>query len=132
MTQFITNILKNLGCSHCQEYEFQDNNYKENMKSWKLYLKEYELYSGLLLYNDNLKKDISYIIKKNECIFLLDNNENIFIKLEYIAKNDDDNNSILVSTDDYQDVYESIQQMEKTYDKNLNAYLIGIYNIKKT
>ena len=132
MTQFITNILKNFGCSHCQEYEFQENNNKENMKSWKLYLKEYELYSGLLLYNDNIKKDISYIIKKNECIYLLDDNEKVFIKLEYISKNDDDNNSILVSTEDYQDIYENIQQMEKTYDKKLDAYLIGIYNIKKT
>jgi len=131
MTEFITNILKNLGCSHCQEYEFQENYNKENMKSWKLYLKEYEMYSAMLLYNDNLKKDISYIIKKNECIYLLKDDDEIFIKLEFISKSDDNNYSILVPTDDYQELYEKIEQMDKTYDKNLDAYLIGIYHIKK-
>ena len=131
MTEFITNILKNLFCSHCQEYEFQENYNKENMKSWKLYLKEYEMYSAMLLYNDNLKKDISYIIKKNECIYLLKDDDEIFIKLEFISKSDDNNYSILVPTDDYQELYEKIEQMDKTYDKNLDAYLIGIYHIKK-
>ena len=131
MAEFITNILKNLGCSHCQEYEFQENYSKENMKSWKLYLKEYELYSAMLLYNDKLKKDISFIIKKNECIYLLDDKDEIFIKLEFISKSEDDNTSILVPTDDYQELYEKIEQMDKTYDKDLDAYLIGIYNIKK-
>ena len=131
MTEFITNILKNLGCSHCQEYEFQENYNKEDMKSWKLYLKEYEMYSAMLLYNDKLKKDISYIIKKNEYICLLDDKDEIFIKLEFISKSDDENNSILVPTDDYQELYEKIEQMDKIYDKDLNAYLIGIYNIKK-
>jgi hypothetical protein len=131
MTEFITNILKNLGCSHCQEYEFQENFNKENMTSWKLYLKEYELYSAMLLYNDKLKKDISFIIKKNECIYLLNDKDEIFIKLEFISKSEDDNTSILVPTDDYQELYEKIEQMDKTYDKDLDAYLIGIYNIKK-
>ena len=131
MTEFITNVLKNLGCSHCQEYEFQENYNNENMKSWKLYLKEYEMYSAMLLYNDNLKKDISYIIKKNECIYLLNDKDEVFIKLEFISKTVDDNNSILVPTDDYQELYESIEQMDKIYDKNLDAHLIGVYNIKK-
>ena len=131
MTEFITNVLKNLGCSHCQEYEFQENYNTENMKSWKLYLKEYEMYSAMLLYNDNLKKDISYIIKKNECIYLLNDKDEVFIKLEFISKSEDDNNSILVPTDDYQELYESIEQMDKIYDKNLDAHLIGVYNIKK-
>jgi hypothetical protein len=130
MTDFITSILKNLGCSHCQEYEFQENYNKENMKFWKLYLKEYEMYSAMLLYNDNLKKDISYLIKKNECVYLLDDKDEIFIKLEFISKSEDDHNSILVPTDDYQELYESIEQMNKIYDKDLDAYLIGIYNIK--
>ena len=131
MTEFITNVLKNLGCSHCQEYEFQENYNNENMKSWKLYLKEYEMYSAMLLYNDNLKKDISYIIKKNECIYLLNDKDEVFIKLEFISISEDDNNSILVPTDDYQELYESIEQMDKIYDKNLDAHLIGVYNIKK-
>ena len=53
------------------------------MKSWKLYLKEYDMYSAMLLYNDNLKKDISFIIKKNECINLLDDKGDVFIKAHY-------------------------------------------------
>jgi serine/threonine protein phosphatase PrpC len=85
----------------------------------------------MLLYNENLKKDISFIIKKNECINLLDDKSDVFIKLEFISKSDDDITSILVPTDEYQELYENIEQMNKTYDKNLDAYLIGIYNIKK-
>jgi len=130
MADFITNFLKNLGCSQCQEYEFQETN-KENLKSWKLYLKEYEMYSAMILYNDILKKDISYIINKNESIFLLDENDKIYIKLEFIAKSEDNNTSILVPGDEYQELYEQIGNMEKTYDKDMNAYLIGIFNIRK-
>ena len=132
MTEFITNLLKNLGCSHCQDFDFKDNNTKENLKQWKLYLKEYEMFSSMMLYNDNLKKDISYIINKNESVFLLDNNNEIFIKLEYISNNEEDNISILVPTDEYQSLYENIEQIEKTFDKNMNAYYIGTYNLRKT
>jgi hypothetical protein len=131
MIEFITNILKKIGCSNCQEYELQEDYDKENMKFWKLYLKEYEMFSAMLLYNDNLKKDISYIIKKNECILLLNDKDEIFIKLEFVSKSEDDNNSILVPTDDYKELYEKIEQMDKTYDKDLDAYLIGVYKIKK-
>ena len=130
MADFITNFLKNLGCSQCQEYEFQETT-KENLKSWKLYLKEYEMYSAMILYNDILKKDISYIINKNESIFLLDENDKIYIKLEFIAKSEDNNTSILVPGDEYQELYEQIGNMEKTYDKDMNAYLIGTFNIRK-
>ena len=119
-----------MGCSHCQEYEFQENN-KENYKEWKLYLKEYEMYSAMILYNPKLKKDISYLISKNETIILYqkENNE-IFLKLEYILS-DENNNSILVPTDEFQDIYEKIEQLEKEFDKDRNAYYIGIFNIKK-
>lgn len=130
MTEFITKFLKNLGCSQCQEYEFQELN-ETNLKEWKLYLKEYEMYSAMILYNDNLKKDISYIIKKNETIFLLDSNDNIYIKLEYISQNEIDNMAILVPTDEYQEIYENIGNMDKKFDKEFNAYLIGTFNIKK-
>jgi len=127
MTEFLTNILKNLGCSHCQEFEFQENTNKENFKNWKLYIKEYEMFSAMTLYNDILNKDISHIININECIFLLDNNNNIFIKLEYISLNDVDNTPILVPTEDYQ----NIDKLDKIFDKNKNAYLIGTFTIKK-
>ena len=130
MTEFITKFLKNLGCSQCQEYEFQEIN-DNNLKGWKLYLKEYEMYSAMVLYNDILKKDISYIIKKNDSILLLDDNENIYIKLEYISQNESDNMCILVATDDYQEIYENIGNMDKQFDKDFNAYLIGIFNLRK-
>ena len=130
MSELITNLLKNLGCSHCQEFEFQDSN-KNNLKDWKLYLKEYEMYSAMILHNSKLKKDISYLINKNENIILLnkENNE-VFLKLEYILS-DENNNSILVPTDEFVDMYEKIEQLEKDFDKDINAYYILTYNIKK-
>jgi hypothetical protein len=89
------------------------------------------MYTAMLLYNDKLKKDISYIIKKNECICLLDEKDEIFIKLEFISQSEDNSTSILVPTDDYQDLYETISQMDKKYDKDIDAFLIGVYNIRK-
>ena len=100
MSDLITSVLKNLGCSYCQEYEFQENYNKENYKSWSLYLKEYEMYSAMILYNDKLKKDISFIINKGESVFLLDENNEILVKLEFISKSDDEKTSILVPTDE--------------------------------
>lgn len=127
MSELLTNILKNIGCSYCQEYEYQENiNY---FKSWKLYLKEYEMYSAMILYNDKLKKDISHIIKKNDSIFLLADN-NIVLKLEYIS-NESDNNAILVPTDEYNEFYEKIEEMNKSFDNNLKAYYIGTFDIEK-
>jgi hypothetical protein len=131
MSDLITSVLKNLGCSYCQEYEFQENYNKENYKSWSLYLKEYEMYSAMILYNDKLKKDISYIINKGESVFLLDENNEILVKLEFISKSDDEKTSILVPTDEYQSFYEKIEQLDKKFDKDLNAQFIGNYNIKK-
>jgi hypothetical protein len=132
MTEFITNFLKHLGCSHCQEFEFQNTKNNENLKDWKLFLKEYEMYSAMFLYNENLKKDISYIINKNESVFLVKENNDIFLKLEYISNNEKDNISILVPTDEYQNIYENIESMEKVFNKDMNAYYIGTYNIKKS
>jgi len=130
MSELITNFLKNIGCSHCQEFEFQDN-IKDNLKDWKLYLKEYEMYSAMILYNSKLKKDISYLINKDENIILVNKeNNDIFIKLEFILS-DENNNSILVPTDEFTDMYEKIEQLEKDFDKDINAYYIGSYNLKK-
>ena len=127
MSELLTNILKNIGCSYCQEYEYQENiNY---FKSWKLYLKEYEMYSAMILYNYKLKKDISHIIKKNDSIFLLTNN-NIVLKLEYVS-NESDNNAILVPTDEYNEFYEKIEEMNKSFDENLKAHYIGTFDIEK-
>ena len=70
MTDLITSFLKNLGCSYCQEYNFEDN--KTKFSLWKMYLKEYEMYSSIHLYNNESKKDISEKIKKNDVISLFD------------------------------------------------------------
>ena len=131
MSELLTSLLKNIGCSHCQEFEFQENYNKDSYKSWKLYLKEYEMYSAMILYNSKLDKDISYLIGKNDSILLLNENNEIFIKLEYISNNEEDNTSILVPTDEYQELYEQIENMDKKFDKKKNAYLIGVYDIKK-
>ena len=131
MAELLTDFLKNMGCSYCQEYEFQDNTKKEKFKSWKLYLKEYEMYSAMILYNDVLKKDISNIINNNDTICLKDINDdkNIILKLEFVTKSDDGEFSILVPTDEYQHFYEEIENMNKFFDKNINAYYIGTYNL---
>jgi hypothetical protein len=131
MTDFITSFLKNIGCSHCQEFEFQENYNKDNYKSWKLFLKEYEMYSSMILVNSKLNKDISFLISKNESIFLLDDKDEIFIKLEYISNNEDDNTCILVPTEEYEELYSKIESMDKKFDKKYNAYYIGTYNLKK-
>ena len=131
MTEFITMFLKNLGCSHCQEFEFQENYNHENFKSWKLYIKEYEMYSAMILYNDILKKDISYLIPKNDCILLYNQKNELFIKLEYIARSDDNQYSILVATDEYQELYETFQELNKVFDPQMDAYCIGTFCVKK-
>jgi hypothetical protein len=131
MAEFIKNILKNLGCSHCQDFDFKESNNNENYKNWKLYLKEYDMFSSMILHNDILEKDISYIINKNNSVLLLDEKNEVYIKLEYISNNEQDNLPILVPTDEYQSLYEKIEQMDKKFDKKMNAYYIGTYNIKK-
>jgi len=133
MSQLVTNILKNLGCSYCQEYEFQDNS-KEKYKDWSLYLKEYEMYSAMILYNETLDKNISEYFKKGEYIALLDDKEEIIMKVEYLLDNEDENgvkNAILVPTDDYNSLYEKMEQSDKKFDTKLKASFIGKFNIKK-
>ena len=129
MTEFLTSVLKNLGCSQCQEFEFQDT--KEYYKDWKLYLKEYEMYSAMILYNENYKKTITQLFNKNDSIILLDEDNKIYVVLEYISINEEDNNAILVPTDEYQELYQNIENMDKEFDKNIKAHYIGTFNIKK-
>jgi hypothetical protein len=53
----IFNIFKNLSCSnYCTDNEFEQENINNNnnTKSWNLYLKEYEMYSAMILYNSKL------------------------------------------------------------------------------
>lgn len=130
MSEFITNLLKNLGCLHLSDSE-NDFIKTDNSKNWKLYLKKYDMFSAMTLFNESLNKDISYLLNINESIFLLDNNNEIFLKLEYITKNEEDNCPILVLTDDYNELYEKVDKMDKIFDKNINGYFIGNFNIKK-
>ena len=55
MFDLIGGLLKNMVCLSCTEHEFEESHLKENYKSWKLYLKEYELYSTMILYNKELE-----------------------------------------------------------------------------
>jgi hypothetical protein len=129
MTEFFTSLLKNLSCSQCQDFDINDS---DNMKDWNLYLKQYEMYTAMILYNHKLKKDISKIISKNESIILLDENNNVYIKLEFISNNEEDQNrAILVPTDEYQELYQNIEKMDKKLDETMKAYLIGKFNIQK-
>lgn len=139
MSELITSILKNIGCSYCQEYQFEESYNKNNFKGWKLYLKEYDMYSAMILYNDKLEKDISHYFKKGENIFLLNDKEEIVLKLEYLSDNESEKtelsninkNAILVPTEEYQEFYENIEAMEKSFDTKLKAYYIATYDIKR-
>lgn len=141
MSELITSFLKNIGCSYCQEYQFEESYNKNNFKGWKLYLKEYDMYSAMILYNEKLEKDISHYFKKGENIFLLNDKEEIVLKLEYLSdsenknesgkKEDSNKNAILVPTEEYQEFYENIEAMEKSFDTKLKAYYIATYDVKK-
>ena len=133
MSDLITSVLKNLGCSYCQEYEFQENYNKENYKSWSLYLKEYEMYSAMILHNELLNKNVAEFINKGDYVALLNEKNEIIMKLEYLLDNEDENGlktAILVPTDEYNNIYEKMSESDKKYDNNLKASFIGTYNLK--
>jgi hypothetical protein len=88
-------------------------------------------------FNSFYKKDVIELFKKynfkkiNELVLLDINNNSRFITLEFVSKNDDENTSIWVPSDkDYQ-LYERIIESNKKYDKNMEAYYIGTYNLGK-
>jgi hypothetical protein len=129
MSTFLTNILKNMGCSYCQEFEFENN--KDHMKSWKLYIKKFEMFTAFIMVNNNINKDISTYIKKDETFLLMDDKNEIFIKLEYVAYNEENNISVLVPSDEYHELYQKLEEVDKEFNKELGAYYIGMFNIKK-
>ena len=130
MSELLTTFLKNIGCSQCQEFEYHESTSKK-FKNWKLFLKKYEMYTAMILYNEKLKKDISYIINKSELISLLDDKNDVYMKLEYVSYNEDSKISILVPTDEYQELYEKMEEQDKEFNTELEAYYIGTYSIKK-
>ena len=129
MLQAVNTFLKNAGCSYCQENDYSDK--KENYQNWKLCIKENDMFSALILYNDSLKKDISYLSHKESSIDVIDKNDNkIILKLDYISNFEDNNFAILVPDDKYEEVYEELSKKDKKFIKDLNSYYIDTYNIK--
>ena len=129
MSSFLTSILKNMGCSYCQEFEFE-NNSKDKFKSWKLYLKKFEMFTAFIMYNEHSKKDISEFIKKDSTFLLINDKNEVFMKLEYVAYNEEHKISILVPTDEYHELYQKIEDVEKEFNKELGAYYVGKFDIK--
>ncbi len=153
MNDILQNLLKNMGCSYCHEYETSSSNSinenknlnsTQNMnmnehstllkniyfKSWKLYLKEFENYSAMILYHPVFNKDIIELIPNTEKLKLFDVDHNLILVLEFISKNDDNSTSIWVPSEEYQDFYFRINEQEKEYDKHIDAYFIGKYDIE--
>lgn len=129
MLQAVNNFLKNSGCSYCQENDYSDK--KENYQNWKLCIKENEMFSALILYNDILKKDISYLCQKDSNIDIIDKKDNkVILKLDYISNFEDNNFAILVPDEKYETIYEELIKKEKKYIKELDSYYIDAYNIK--
>ncbi len=146
--KYIKYVMKNFQCSYCNEYQnisnkdnhnLKEDDYNENIeyKNWNLYLKEFDDYSAFILYNSFYKKDVIELFKKynfkkiNELVLLDIDNNSRFITLEFVSKNDDENTSIWVPSDSDYQLYERIIESNKKYDKNMEAFYIGTYNLGK-
>jgi hypothetical protein len=125
LQEIFSYVLKNTNCSYCQEYEKVENN-----EGWNLYIKEYEMYTALLLYHPQSKEDICSICKPNDIISLLDKKGEVVVKLEMIVQNKDNLFSTLVPTDEYSSFYGELDAMDKKKDKTVNAYWIGEYTVQ--
>lgn len=126
MLSLLQTFLKNSGCSYCQENDYNDS--KEIYTKWSLYIKEYEMYSSLILYHDKIKKDISYYINQNESIKLYKKNK-LILEVDYISKDDTNQLAILVPHEDYQEYYENIEKKSKNFNQELNAYLVDYFDV---
>lgn len=126
MLEYVQTFLKNTGCSYCQENDYSDD--KNINKNWSLYLKETDMYSSLVLFNKDNKKDISHYCNQNDKIKLYQKNK-LVLELEYISKNDDDNYAILVPDEKYQDYYQDIEKKNKKFDKDMKSYFVDIFDI---
>lgn len=132
-------FLENIQCTYCHEYQnintLGTNNDIESdrrLSSWSLYLKEFDNYSALILYHSVYKKDIIEVVKNNSVDLILYevNNKNKFITLEFVSKNEEECTSIWVPCESDYQLYERIIEKEKKYDENMDAYIIGTYNIE--
>lgn len=134
MQSFIQGVLNNIGCSgsYCQEYESNGENKisVDRYKGWNLYIKQYELYSAMILIHHSLQKDICEVINQKDKIELW-SDEKLFISLEIVhTKNKDYIYSILVPSEESTEKYNDIEKMVKKYDKEIDAYYIGTYDIR--
>lgn len=119
-------FLKNTGCSYCQENDFSDD--KNINKNWSLFLKESDMYSSLVLYNKDNKRDVSYYCNVGDKIKLFQNKK-LILELEYISKNEDNDYAILVPDEEYQTYYQEIEKKDKQFDSNLKSFYIDIFDI---
>ena len=124
--EFIKNFLKNSGCSYCQENDYSE--IEDINKKWCLYLKETDMFSCLILYNEKNQKDISFYVNINDKIKLFQN-EKLVLELEYISKSNDNNYAILVPLEEYQDYYNELEKKNKKYDENLKSHFVDFYDI---
>ena len=124
--EFIKNILKNSGCSYCQENDY--SNIEDINKKWMLYLKETDMFSCLILFNEKTEKDISFYVNINAKIKLYQK-EKLMLELEYISKSEDNKYGILVPLENYQEYYQDLEKKNKKYDKKLESYLVDKYDI---
>lgn len=134
MNEFLTKVLNNLNCSgsYCQEYSASEGASNENMIGWKLYIKEYEMYSALVLFHDGLNKDIAEVFPDKNTVELFKNGTS-FIKLDIITKKEVSKKemkySVLVPTEESMEAYKSIEGMDKKIDKNIGGKFIGEYDL---
>ena len=124
--EFIKNFLKNSGCSYCQENDYSE--IEDINKKWCLYLKETDMFSCLILYNEKTQKDISFYVNINDKIKLFQN-EKLVLELEYISKSTDNNYAILVPLEQYQDYYNELEKKNKKYNDNLKSHFVDYYDI---
>ena len=124
--EIIKNILKNSGCSYCQENDYSD--IEDLNKNWSLFLKETEMYSCLILVNEKNEKDISFYVNLNAKIKLY-KNEKLILELEYISKSDDNQSAILVPLEEYQEYYQELEKKNKNYNKKFKSYFVDYYDI---
>ena len=148
MENWLDNIFRNLNCTYCQDYIYvnpeyvdengeirnvEENNEKETKvekNGWNLYIKEFESYSALILYHPIYKKDVIEIFE-TENIYLYDENGNKIMKLEFVnsLEMEKEKTSIWVPGENYYAFYERLLEMKKKYDKDIEAYFVGSYNI---
>ena len=152
----IERFLENLSCSSCHDFtettnvdsfcsplgdlsiphqtmETQTSNLNRDFKriGWCLYIKEFDEYKALILYNKYMKMDIMDVYGKDEIIYLEDGNGNLIISIELVKKDEKTGISIWVPSENYDKLYERMMEMRKNFDEEVNGYLVGEYIIKR-